>query len=409
MPTQVQAIKHNTVNNRLSFRQPVSYIVLAAFLLIAVDVAARVLYKCRPDLWPVSVYDSPSRSQVWWATNDARKLERAPDVVLFGSSLINTAVVGAEATYLGKSVDACLHHRSIYLENQLPPVNKEKQVVFSFAIPGQMASDAYAIASTLLKDRLKPKAIIWGIAPRDFLDCELFDATSTDTFKFMSRMRQLNELQSLSKSSFWDTLARHLSQLSFIYAHRSDFVFLQHKLLHHLIAMVEHKNMDLINLPFALRKEALYEFVEDRAEKELLITPYDPTHPLFTDNTKEYRWRYREFRPKVFSTQLACLKLLTKYAHDNGVDLFVVNMPLLSENLALLPESTYRLYLDQTAKIVTAGSGHFINLQNAQIAQKQNYLDSAHLNGIGGQKLLDSFAQILNENSQLASSKPAQL
>ncbi len=408
MPT-LQVIQNETAKPKQSGHHPVSYIFLAVIFLTVTDLSARVLYKCRPDLWPVSAYDSPNRSQLWWATNDLRKLKQAPEVVLFGSSLINTAVVGAEATYLNKPVDACLNHRSTYLENQLSLAGQEKQVVFSFAIPGQMASDAYALASTLLHGKLKPKAIIWGIAPRDFLDCELTDATSTDTYKYMSRLRNLNELRSLSVSSFWDIVARDLSELSFLYDHKSDFVFLQHKFLNQFIAKLEHKNMDLINLPFALRKDALYEFMEDRAARELLIRPYDPNHQLFADNTREYRWRYREFRPKVFSTQLSCLALLTKYAHDNGVALYVVNMPLLPENLALLSESTYRRYLNQVSDIVTDGGGNFVNLQNPTIAQKQNYLDSAHLNGLGGQKLLDNFAQILNQSSQLASTSDRQL
>lgn len=405
----LQALKIDTNRPKESANQPISYILLSLAFLITSDLGARMLYQFRPDLWPVSSYDSPNRSPVWWSANDLKNLSQAPDIVLFGSSLINTAVLGAEATYLQKPIDACLDHRSTYLEKQLCNSDRQKHVVFSLAVPGQMASDAYALASTLLAGNHKPKSIIWGIAPRDFIDCELHDVTSTETYRLMSRIRNLSELQAVSKSSFWDSLETKLGQLSFLYAHKSDFVFLQHKFVNQLIANLEHKDLDEIKLPVALRKDALYECPEDRAANEQMIMPYDANHPLFTDNTGEYRWRYREFRPKAFATQLACLKYMTKYAHNNGIDLFVVNMPLLPENLALLPESTYLLYLKETSKAVVQGGGHFINLQNPQLVQKQNYLDSAHLNGIGGEKLLNSFAELTSERTQLASTRNSQL
>ncbi len=51
-----------------------------------------------------------------------------------------------------------------------------------------MASDVYAIAANFVTPQVKPRLIIWGIAPRDLLDAAFPGAVTSDTAQYMNKI-----------------------------------------------------------------------------------------------------------------------------------------------------------------------------------------------------------------------------
>ena len=129
---------------------------------------------------------SAEKSAIWWATKQFQATQKSPDLVLLGSSLMFAAQNDCDATFFSKSFDAITHYRCDFLESKLSQVTGKSIKTASFVIGGQMATDAYAITSTLLSKEKAPAAIIWGIAPRDFLDATFDHPEETETVRLMT-------------------------------------------------------------------------------------------------------------------------------------------------------------------------------------------------------------------------------
>ncbi|MFN8550619.1 MAG: hypothetical protein U0103_03945 [Candidatus Obscuribacterales bacterium] len=190
-----------------------SYGLLALAALFILDLAARLSYQ----YWNIDRFDSPNKSWIWWAVSDFHRQPQTPDIVLLGSSLMLEALNTGDATYLHKAQNVSLHHTSSCLQDDLQAKLGYKPHTFSFAIAGQMASDAYAIASTLLRGKDKPTTIVYGIAPRDFMDNTLTNVTTTETFRYLARVGDLSKTFAAAKPSFFEVMDRGLENISFIY------------------------------------------------------------------------------------------------------------------------------------------------------------------------------------------------
>lgn len=352
--------------------------------------------------WPIDPYNSPNRSWVWWAVQDFRKAtaspESKPDVVLLGSSLMMAALHGGDATFLNLPQNVAFHHRAQILEELLQKKTGTRVNTFAFAIGGQMASDAYALTSTLLSGPNQPKAIIYGIAPRDFMDNTLASPASTETFRYMSRLGGLQDVGWQSRTGFWEQAEYGLAQLSALYEHRLDFVYLQNKyvkeILKHTLAF---KNLDEVHTPFPLRKLALLELPEDQGPNDLMILPFKKEEYKFDDNLNEYRMRYRAFKPKQFEMQLAFLERMLKFCHERGTAVYLVNMPLTQDNVGLMPPGFYDNYKRRIASLAQNFGAVVVDMHDPATFSKDLFADSVHMNGAGGVK----FFQVLADRTPL--------
>ncbi|MBY0550078.1 MAG: DUF1574 domain-containing protein [Candidatus Obscuribacterales bacterium] len=364
-----------------------SYALWAIAALFVFDFAVR----CSIAYWPIDPLNSPNRSWVWWAVQDFRKAgvdpQKRPDIVLMGSSLMMAALHGGDATYLNQPQNVAFHHRARVLEDLLRqrtglPVN-----TFAFAIGGQMASDAYALTTTLLRGANQPKAIIYGIAPRDFMDNTLTSPASTETFRYMSRIGGLDEVAWQSRPGFWEQVEFGLAQLSSLYNHRLDFVYLQNKYVKEIL---EHttvfKNLDEVHTPFALRKQALLELPEDQGPNDLMILPFKAEEYRFDDNLNEYRMRYRAFKPKLFEMQLSFLERMLKFCKEQGTAVYLVNMPLTQANVDLMPPGFYQNYKQRIGSLAGKYGASVLDMHDPSVFGKELFADSVHMNGAGGVK-----------------------
>lgn len=377
-----------------------SYVVWALVAFISLDVLARVVL---PDHGEQRLV-APNRSWVWWAVRDYQKLSQAPDIVLMGSSLMMTALYGADATYFQKPRNVALHHRSDLLEKLLEEKTGEKVNTAAFAIGGQMASDAYALSSTLFSGPKKPGVIIYGIAPRDFMDNTLASPASTETFKYMERVGDLSGARYDSRSSIWEWADFAVNSASAICNHRPEILFAYNEWWKSCLKRSALFNdLEAVHTPFALRKIALLELPEDQGPNDLEIVPYDVSSSQYIDNSQEYRMRYASFRKKNFDQQMRFLERMLDHCRKEQIKVILVNMPLTVENLGLMPSGLYDAYLDHVRHLATKYGASVLNMNKPSVFPKTYFADSVHMNGRGGVKFFQELANAITAQTKVAS------
>jgi hypothetical protein len=381
-----------------------SDIFLALVLAVLVDLGLHLGYIAFSKTAAQLGFDMPYRSRIWYATQDLFRQQKTADLILLGASDMTCALYGAEATFLKSPQSELLNHHSRYLEDRLKTMNSPFKTTFCLAIPGEMPSDAYLIASTLLSNKQKPRAIFYAVTPRDFCDATFGDPSSTDIFKVMSKLGGTRELELSSRSSFWDTLSYNFSVLSAVYGHKWELMSLQHHLMHAVLSSSLHDSFDSISAPIPIRKMVALELPEDFGPFEVVDIPYDPKNPLFISNVDEYRSRYRHFNRKTFNQQMNFFAKLCGFCRTEGIELVVGNSPLTAENRALIDNNIYDFYISTTEATARKYGHKFVNFDDKRIFRHNDFFDTLHLNGKGGEKLLQEIAATISQQSSLGSS-----
>jgi hypothetical protein len=372
-----------------------SYVVWALVALLAVDIFCKLNW----NNLRLDHYASPNRSMVWWTVDDFRKQKENPDLVVIGSSLMMHALHGGDAEYLKLPQNEVMHHRCAMLEDLIQKKTGVKVKSFAFALAGQMASDAYALTTTLLSER-KPKMIVYGIAPRDLMDNTLDSPASTEIFKFMGKLGGTKDCAWQARHGLWEKIEYMLEQASALYDHRNYFVYLQQHYVHNLLRLFGHKYTDEVHTPFALRRLTLLDLPEDIGSNERIALPN--LEVKFVDNSDEYRRRYQPFKQNKFQEQVDYLAKLMAYCQNEGIKLVLVNMPLTDDNIALMPAGTYDLYKRTVSTLASRYNDRFIDLQDSKLFPKKLYCDTAHMSGYGGVVFFNSLADKLTDGSQIA-------
>jgi hypothetical protein len=370
-----------------------SYVLLGFLLLLAVDLSFRVADNCFHLTNPL---ESPNRSLIWWTVNGYANEKVAPDIALLGSSLMMTAHHAGDATKLNAIQNEVSHFHSACLEDFLADKIGHKPTSFSFAIAGQMASDSYLITRSLLSGAKQPKVIVYGIAPRDLIDNTLPSPASTETFKYLSRISDLSDVALSARTSFNELFQFGLEKTLYTLSRRPNLVGWQHKIAYALApygqnAITENE----ITAPFKLRQMAYREISpDDSGANELRIGPYGAEYEPFRDNTEEYRQRYACIKNKVYMSQLSYLENLMKLTRERGIQLVVVNMPLTTGNVSLMPKGFYHQYKSKLTSLAAANGASFLDLNRPDIFEQKHFADTVHLNGLGG---VEFFKLLSNE------------
>ncbi len=369
--------------------------VLAVLLFFIIDTGVRATYS----FWHPSRFTSANRSWIWLAVKDLEQQRRTPDVLLLGSSLMLSVVHDGDATYLHQIQDAVYHHKSSYLEHLLHEKQDKSWHTFSLAVGGQMASDAYAIVSTLFEQSEKPKTVVYGIAPRDFIDSMFLDPASTETYRFMVKAGNTALLATAGHNTFWNCLEQGLSRFCFIYNKRLDLAAVSRQLAAQvLILACCQSNFDLAATPESLQAVIQGNLAEDNKPGRWLVSPYNPAAPVFKNNLPEYRHRYSLFRPKVYQTQIAFFERFLSCCHSKGINVVLINMPLTPENVAILPTGLYQRYLADVSSLSHRYQAKLLDLNQSGLFTHSDFADTVHVNGLGAQRLLNLVADNLTSN-----------
>lgn len=341
-------------------------------------------------------FDLPEHNEIWWSMHCFRQLERPPDLLIFGSSLMLAVTNNGDATYLKQPLDGALHHQSFCLEENLSRHLKKPIRSYSFAVGGQMASDAYAIERTMIDKANRPQLVVWGIAPRDLVDAAFDGAASSDTARYMNKIAgaQIIPPGHRSLPAYID---KAISRLSYLYQMRTDFVCVKQNFLRELRKGLE-KIAKPASLPFF--QKALDQGGEPPQEIEIgdriigVCTHYPET---IKDNTREYRKRYNPFKLKTLIEQASYLERFLSLNRELGSRVVLVNMPLTAQNQQLMPIGLYDSYLSELRLLASKYGAEVLDLNSPSIFSSKEFFDTAHLNGLGGEKLARLLSSHLNQ------------
>ncbi len=361
---------------------------LAALLLfVALDVVNRLLI-------PSDKYASAGRSWIWWAVKNYRARTQTPDIVLLGSSLMIAAQNDGDATFLNRALDAAEHARSEYFEYKLQGLLGKKVTTGSFALGGEMASDGYAIISTMLKNKNAPKVIVWGVAPRDFIDKTYLHPEDTAVVRYLSQISGQPDLLKTNNKRFWLQVEDSLAAVSTIYARRPEYIRLcRSSMINLLTPFFPSLATQTAPGPNWFLPYVVLFSVDDNLPGEWIVQPYGTKVVVNKDNSSEYKQRYVPFNAGVCDTQFKCFARALALAHKQGTRVVIVNMPLQAANMNLIPRGVYALYLAKLQSATNDNQADFIDLNRDRLFTASDFYDPVHLNGIGGIKLFNYLSE----------------
>lgn len=304
--------------------------------------------------------------------NAYKALPEKPTVALLGSSLIMFPFWSMDIALDKKNmVDIFHHQRSAALEQKMVEAGFPKPTVFSFAIFGEMVSDAYIFANEYLTGEKKPEYIVYGIAPRDFNDADLSSPMTTNTFKRLVNLGNFSSYADLYLPSMQDKLDFILGRLCYFYGHRWRLQQESNKALEKAYIFTgvrePEKKLDFANAGFMLFG----------GEKERWKSSED-----------EYKRRYKNMSEKEIATQMAFLNRLLTIARKNDIKVVVLNMPLAKVNRDILAPGFYAKYRQTIARACNQPGVKFVDIGESTDFQHDDFWDTAHLGPTGGMKLL---------------------
>ena len=103
------------------------------------------------------------------------------------------AIAECDANYLKHSLDLATYRGASYMDTVLHDKLGGTFNTMNLSAPGQMPSDAYLTLKAALKEGMKPNVIVYGLAPRDFLDGTMQSPSDTEAFKYLRRSVDISD------------------------------------------------------------------------------------------------------------------------------------------------------------------------------------------------------------------------
>ncbi|MDR3617393.1 MAG: DUF1574 family protein [Candidatus Obscuribacterales bacterium] len=328
----------------------------------------------------------------WWTVNNFRQLQKRADVLLIGSSLMCRVTNEGEATYLNHDLNGNEHHRCQHMEDLLAQDLHRKVLTTSLSVPGMNASDASVVFSELVKDGKIPDVIVYGIAPRDFLDNGLEVPANTSLYQLMEKTGQLQDVANLSRLTRTDRAKyaanKVLRRIFPLYDKQTELSIIFRRAAKQELAktlpapaICELPTLDKVT-------KSLLHLVPEDSDPYCHVTPYDESHPNTADFKNCYLVSYNPFRPGLYNPQMKFLDRFLKIAKSRNIQVILVNMPLRKDSFNLMPPNLHNLYMQDAQRIATANGANFVDMQHSGF-NDADYDDQVHLTGRGASKFVE--------------------
>jgi hypothetical protein len=315
------------------------------------------------------------------AIKDFNALSRKPTVVLLGSSLVMYPFWSMDIAMDRNVGDIFHHHGSQALEQELQKSGFADPHVFSFAIFGQMVSDAYIYVNEFLRKDRAPEYLVYGIAPRDFSDHDLSTPMATNTFKRLVNLGNLIKYADLYLPGLQEKMDFVMSKSCYFYGHRW-------RLQQEFSKAVEKSYIALHVHPPA---EAKIDF------NNAGFMMFGGLQVRWDCSKKEYARRYKDIAERDLSVQMGFLKRLLQLSRERGTKVVLVNMPLSDVNRGLLPPGFYKRYCNELASIANQPGVRFLDIGDSPDFNHGDFWDTAHLGPSGGRKILAHLIPVLSQ------------
>jgi len=374
-------------------------VALAAFLFLNAALAFSSIIQ-----WDVHKF--PYKGWSWWVITDLRGGNRVHNIALLGSSLMCSALGGADANFLESNVDCAIHHQAVYLDHKLRTTFGGEFDTFSLAAPGQMPSDAYLMLRAMVNHSKRPDVVIYGVAPRDFIDSTLSCPIDTEPFKYLRRLVDIDDVHGWLFRTPFQKLDWWLQKGIYTYGCSMDFQLA-------FLGGVKRVVNGVIpepptDKPFTWwdRVKLLPDYLPGEIhEKATIVSPVDEktAYSTYKDNTSDYLARYRSPDPHTYNTQMFFLKKIMEFCEKERIELVMVNMPITLYNACMLQPGIYQKYVRTLADVCKENKVEFVDLADFREFVQPYFYDSVHMNAFGGQKFFDKLVRSLAADDRSSS------
>lgn len=391
------SIEHNQVEPittpAVVSHRPIKSLFILAF---AIFVAINFYFSFRP--LNFDPYKFNYHGWAWWTMNDLKNSTEVHNIAMLGSSTMVSAIASSDANYLNQLLDLTTYHKVSYFDHLLSSSFNGTFDSFNLAAPGQMPSDAYLSLKAMVDSAHRPDIVIYGVAPRDFIDSTLSSPYDTEPFKYFSRLVNIDDVAFAVFRSPFTKLDWLLQRAVYLYGYCLDFRL--------SLAEIAQSSIDYLlpkpysNHPFTWwdRVHILPNYLPaDIQPKAMIAGPIDrkTAESRFSDNTIEYQRRYRSPDPHTYKTQMYFLRKLAQFCHRERIEFILVNMPITDYNIGMLQPGIYMKYIQSLQEFAVNNNITFYNLCDITRYPRQDFHDSVHLNAFGGKKFFDDLAKAI--------------
>lgn len=358
--------------------------VVALLAALTFDASARAWMK--PDN-----YAQSNKSWAWWIAKSFKESPKS-EVAILGSSLMVATTIDGDATYLDKGIDQVIHHRSQYLEHLLKERTGKDLRTQALAVGGQMATDTYAMSSVLLAGEKKPDYVVWGIAPRDFVDACFKYPDSSATAKYMRKVADGRDVLGV-RTGINERLEDAYGSCWYFYRHKDQVAEQADKRARRLLKSLGWVELDTKKLPEILQYWVIEHFAEHEPTGKWLAGPFDKSQAQWSDNTQEYKARYNPLNRKIWNAQIKYYEKALAYFHDNHIRTYIVNMPITQANEDLMPDGMYSMYQKATSELAQKYGASYVDMNDKKLFPQSNFRDTVHMNGLGATRFWELFSK----------------
>ncbi len=327
------------------------------------------------------------------ASTELQKQAGTEPVVLIGSSLILAPLWSVDVADGAFFKDCMQHHTSSHLAKLID------RPVVSLATAGQFVSDTYLITEKLLNEKHHPSVLIYGVAPRDFMDDTTGGLAMTSVFDSLVETKDFPKIDKLFFNNFDERGDFVLNRSVFLYRKRGRY---QAK-VQDFAAKAEDKILG--QLPKGKDNEAKVASKTANQDPLANFLLGGDRDAVWKQSIEEYAKRYKRFNAKQFEKQKECFRALTALCAERNIKLYVVAMPLTNDNRKLMPDGLYQQYISFVKDATTEAAVPFLDLQNSNLYDESNFYDTVHLNSKGGQRFLSTISGLVKEEHSLATGK----
>lgn len=343
-------------------------------------------------------YEYPLHSWSWWTVRELRTVSPAPNTVLLGSSLMVVANAECDATWKQARIDLTTYRKARYFDAVMGARFRDKgdfveTVSANLSAPGQIPSDAVLTLQEALNEGVRPSLVVYGIAPRDFVDSTMSSPFETEGYKYLSRLVPTAAVDTKIRDSVIQSFGRHIMSSLPLFRNAIDLQMACTNSVSSIKDKLFGRGIETISLEERMALISTYKpldmvpgFIHAEIAREA------DGEKLYSDNLSDYKARYSRPKADFYDGQIACFEELVRFCKDSDIELVVVNMPVRQCNLDLLDAGMHSKYLADVSRISTEYGARFIDLCETARYVKQDYRDSVHLNGFGGRKFLNRLA-----------------
>ncbi|MBA3992269.1 MAG: hypothetical protein C0469_01995 [Cyanobacteria bacterium DS2.3.42] len=335
----------------------------------------------------------------WWGFDEMKKTNFVHNVALLGSSLMVSAVAGVDANYLNKTLDLSQYHRAKYLDDNLITRFGGDFRSLNLSIPGQMPSDAYMTLKAMVATANRPDIVVYGIAPRDFIDSTMSSAADTEAFRFLRRIVNIDDVASHVFRTPIARLEWFINRTFYISQHAADFQLLFKETTEKVVGEIVPCPPATTRFTWWDRIKLLPSYLPGEIRPQAVMTgPISEAaaRKRWINNAPEYLERYKHPDKHVYQTQFYFLQEIAKFCKKERIELVLVNMPLTSYNIHLLGPPRYMSFVGDLHVFALKNNVAFYDMCTPSNYSQQDFHDSVHLNAYGGRKFFDQLVNIIS-------------